>query len=289
MRIELRQLTNLPAVQAQNFDLHEDYGFACFIENGTNMTIFLNGVPCRSWAFGQHPHIDSVRWFNRKEVICGYDVSSTMLISATKVQKLYTGHPDFLLVSNNYIFVGYSEEDMNTGGPLDFVGDGLAAFTHRGAYVAGAQKFLTKAIQPSIDEISAGYVFNDNIFFIAYCEEMIFRFDPAQMELGYFPVAFQEPFSIVNADVFTGDDKQAYAIFDKRVLLSEHPERPAFECATFDLVAKTGSKADFTPIEEELIAAGFNMSEIKFLPNSIGRIIVSDTTKAALLEISDFL
>jgi hypothetical protein len=83
--------------------------------------------------------------------------------------------------------------------------------------------------------------------------------------------------------------EQAYAIFDNRALLFNYPDLPAFEFAIFDLVAKTGSKADFAPIEEAFVAAGFKMSEIKFQPNSIGRIIVSDTTKAGLLEISDFL
>jgi hypothetical protein len=39
MRIELRKMTDLPAIHARNFDLHEDYGFGCFIENGMNMTI----------------------------------------------------------------------------------------------------------------------------------------------------------------------------------------------------------------------------------------------------------
>jgi hypothetical protein len=169
------------------------------------------------------------------------------------------------------------------------VGEGLAAFTHEGDYVGGADKILTKAIQPTIGQVSAGYIFNDSIIFIAYCEEMIFRFDPALMEIEYFPMAFPEPFSIANANVFAGDDKQAYAIFDNRVLLSDHPERPAFEFATFDLVSRTGSKVDFTPIQEALKAAGFVMDKIWFRPNSIGRIIVTDWHQAALLEISDFL
>jgi hypothetical protein len=32
MRIELRKLTDLPAIHPRNFDLHWDYGCACFIE-----------------------------------------------------------------------------------------------------------------------------------------------------------------------------------------------------------------------------------------------------------------
>ena len=44
---------------------------------------------------------------------------------------------------------------------------------------------------------------------------------------------------------------------------------------------------DFAPVENALIAAGFSMSEIKFQPNSTGRIIVADGKKAALLEFCD--
>jgi hypothetical protein len=46
------------------------------------------------------------------------------------------------------------------------------------------------------------------------------------------------------------------------------------------------SKQDFALIETELMASGFEISEIKFQPNSAGRIIVSDSKKAALLEFS---
>jgi hypothetical protein len=169
------------------------------------------------------------------------------------------------------------------------MGEPVVAFTQDGDYVTAISKFVSKATQPSIEELSAAYILNDCLIFIAYRDEMIFRFDPARMELEYFPVIFLEPFSILRANVFAGDDKQAYAIFDNRALLFNYPDRPAFEFATFDLIAKFGSKADFAPIEDVLVAAGFKMSEIKFQPNSIGRIIVSDTTKAGLLEIADFL
>jgi hypothetical protein len=280
MRIELHKLTKLPAIHAQNFDLHEEYGFACCIENEANMTVFLNGVSYRSWAIGEHPHIYMVRWFNRDEVICGYIDSTTMLVSSKRIRKLHTSNPYLLFVSDNYIFVGYSEEDMYSFKPLDFVSDGLAAFTHEGDYVGGAQKFLTKAIQPSIDEVSAGYIFNDSIIFIAYCEEMIFRFDPARMELNYFPVTLPEPFSIVNSSVFVGDSKQACAILDSK---------PPFEFAVFDLEKEVAYIRDFTEIEKVLIEAGFAMEKIWFRPNSVGRIIATDRRQAALLEISDFL
>jgi hypothetical protein len=280
MRIELRQLTKLPAIHVQNFDLHEDYGFACFIENEGNMAISLNGVPCYSWALGEHPDINEVRWFNRQEVICGYDAYSTMLISSKNIRKLRTGLPFSLLVSDNYIFVGYSEEYDNTQRPPEVFSEGLAVFTHQGDYVGGADKLLTKAIQPSVGELSAGYIFNDSIIFIAYCERMIFRFDPARMELKYFPVTLPEPYSIVNAEVFVGDGKQACAILSGK---------PPFKFAVFDLEKEVAAMRDFAEIEKVLIEAGFAMEKIWFRPNSIGRIIATDWHQAALLEISDFL
>jgi hypothetical protein len=116
---------------------------------------------------------------------------------------------------------------------------------------------------------------------------MIFLFDPARMELDYFPVTSLDSFSFVTTRVLAGDDKWAFAIADNRRLLLNYPDLLPFECATFDLVAKTGYKADFVPIEDALKAAGFNMSEIQFRPNSIGRIIATDWHQAALLEISD--
>jgi hypothetical protein len=51
-------------------------------------------------------------------------------------------------------------------------------------------------------------------------------------------------------------------------------------------VSETSSKHEFAPVEAALTAAGFEMSEIKFQPNATGRIIVSDSKKAALLEFS---
>ncbi len=85
----------------------------------------------------------------------------------------------------------------------------------------------------------------------------------------------------------TGDAKKAYAIYDHRRLIQHYRELPLFRLAIFDLVSNTSSKQDFAPVGAALTAAGFEMSEIKFQPNSTGRIIVADGKKAALLEFCD--
>jgi hypothetical protein len=92
---------------------------------------------------------------------------------------------------------------------------------------------------------------------------------------------------MVGIRVLTGDDKTAYAIFDNRRLLSHDPDLPPFELAVFDLASETSAKQGFAPVEAALSTAGFAMNEIKFQPNSTGRIIVSDSKKAALLEFCD--
>jgi hypothetical protein len=104
------------------------------------------------------------------------------------------------------------------------------------------------------------------------------------MSLSWRKVSF--PFEIVGIKVLTGDGKTAYAIFDHRSLLSAYPDLPPFELAIFDLLSETSCKHDFAPVAAALTAAGFELSEIKFQPNSIGKIIVSDGKQAALLEFS---
>jgi hypothetical protein len=288
MKIQVTNVTDLTSHQARCFDLHEDFGLVTLVSRDGRTTLYLNDQECRSWGQADHPNFWDIRWLEPNKVIAWLDEDlEAVVISAESWRKLKLGGPDNVFLSKSYIFAGNHLDTRGSRG--SYIGEAVAAFTHDGDYVAGAWQFLLKATQPDIYELTAGYIFNDSLIFIAYSENLIFRFDPARMELEYFPVTFPEPFSIVNADVFAGDDKQAYAIFDNRALLSDHPEWPAFEFATLDLVSKTGSKVDFTPIEDVLVASGFNMKEIKFQPNSIGRIIVTDGNKAGLLEISDFL
>jgi hypothetical protein len=93
----------------------------------------------------------------------------------------------------------------------------------------------------------------------------------------------------VNFHILAGDDKHAYAINDNRLLKTHYPDRPDFEFATFDLAAQTASQADFSVVEKARVAAGFDIAEVKFQQNSIGKTIVSDSKKAGFLEISDYL
>ncbi len=132
------------------------------------------------------------------------------------------------------------------------------------------------------EQLTAGYTFKDKFSFVAWDSPFFWILNVSERSWRKFPV----PVAVWSADVLTGDDKTAYAIFDHRSLLRVYPDRPPFELAVFDLVAETAWMQDFAPEESALVAAGFSMSEIKFQPNSTGRIIVSDGNKAALLEFS---
>ncbi len=147
---------------------------------------------------------------------------------------------------------------------------------------SGLETLWTNRDSWEFSELEAGYVFDDKFAFIAYACELFWVLDFPKRSWRKFPV----PVSLWSADVLTGDDKAAYAIFDHRTLLSAYPDRPPFELAVFDLVAETAWMQDFAPVENALIASGFEMSDIKLQPNATGRIIVSDGRKAALLEFS---
>ncbi|MGH6858195.1 MAG: hypothetical protein ACRECP_11320 [Methylocella sp.] len=95
------------------------------------------------------------------------------------------------------------------------------------------------------------------------------------------------PFEEAGLTILTGDDKRAYAIFENGWARDLHPDLPPFELVVFDLASETAAKQDFAPIEAALSTAGFAMSEIKFQPISTGKIIVSDSRQAALLEFDD--
>ncbi|MGH6853693.1 MAG: hypothetical protein ACREDJ_10975, partial [Methylocella sp.] len=124
------------------------------------------------------------------------------------------------------------------------------------------------------------YTYADHIAFIGDVSHFVWILDVPQRTWKKVPFEF----SMVGIRVLAGVAKTAYAIFDNRGLLGHDPDLPPFELAVFDLAAETAAKRNFAPVEKALTSAGFAMSEIKFQPNSTGRIIVSDGKKAALLE-----
>ena len=191
------------------------------------------------------------------------------------------GAVDKLFVSNSYIFVSYDEESLYGSRPNDLESNIVSIFLRDGTFELGIGELMDKDRDSwEFSELEAGYVFDDKFAFIAYASELFWVLDVSKRSWKKFPV----PFETVGIDVLTGDDKTACAIFDHRRLLSAYPDLPPFEFAVFDLLSETSSKQDFAPVEAALTTAGFEMSEIKFQPSSTGRIIVSDSNKAALLE-----
>jgi hypothetical protein len=132
------------------------------------------------------------------------------------------------------------------------------------------------------EQVTAGYAFEDEFRFIAWDSPLLWILNVSERSWKKVPF----PFEIAGIEALTGDGKAAYAIFDHRWSRARYPDRPPFELAVFDLLSETSSKQDFAPIETELLTSGFEMSEIKFKPSSTGKIIVSDSKQAALLEFS---
>jgi hypothetical protein len=121
--------------------------------------------------------------------------------------------------------------------------------------------------------VDAGYTFRERMTFNAYSADYLWTLEPRSKICKRFYV----PFETTLINVLSGDDKHAVAILNYSA---------PFELAIFDLVSETSAECDFAPVEMALTAAGFEMSEIKFHPNSTGKIIVSDGKQAAILEFS---
>ncbi|MGH6839418.1 MAG: hypothetical protein ACREDT_11585 [Methylocella sp.] len=284
MRIELKILTGIASLMAGHFDLHEEFGAACLVEAGERVTLYLNQVECRSWLKQEHPNIEKIKWLDFNQVVLYHDGIGAAIVSAESWNNIRLGGIDKLLISKNYIFVSYNEDAFFLSWPNALENNIISVFSCDGRLQFGLHDLCDKDRDADkLIEIGAAYTFLDHIVFIGYYSEFVWNLDVPHRTWKKVPFPFEE----AGLRVLTGDAKRAYAIFDHRSLLSHDPDLPPFELAVFDLSSETSAKQDFAPVEAALTAAGFAMNEIKFQPNSTGRIIVSDGKQAALLEFSE--
>ena len=284
MRIKLKNITGIasPKVGISICMKNLERRASSRRENGSRS---LNQIACRSWLKQEHPHIVNIKWFEFNTVILYYDGIGTAIVSRESWNNIRLCAVDKLYVSNSHIFVSYDEETLYGFRPGALERNIMSIFSRDGMLELGIGELMDKDRDSwQFDELEAGYVFDNKFAFIAYASELFWVLDVSKRSWRKFAV----PFETVGIRVLTGDDKTAYAIFDHRNLLRHYPDRPPFELAVFDLLSETSSKQDFAPIETELLASGFEMSEIKFRPSSTGKIIVSDGKKAALLEFYDW-
>ncbi len=190
-----------------------------------------------------------------------------------------------LILSDNYIFFGYGEQDIGSALIDDPARRVVSILSRNGRFELGFEEFFSKDREADFFEAEVAYSFDDHFAFIIYPSNRLWIFNIAARTYRSIPA----PFSLVSVHVVSGNDKKAYAIFDRlqMIKLGYEREAPPFEVAVFDLVAGTAVKESFGPIEAALVRAGFDPNEITLQPNARGRIIVSDRKKAALLEFSD--
>jgi hypothetical protein len=283
MQIQLKNLTTFDAFRVKYFDMHEEFGFASIVEIGEVVALDLNGVVIRSWPKGAQPEIWWIKWFDADHVVLDLHGPGIAIVSAERWERLELGYLNELYLSPKFMLATYGDEQFYGSRPGEFESNIISVFLHNGAFEFGVREVMDKDRDSwKFEQLSAGYTFKDKFSFVAWDSPLLWILNVSERSWRKVPV----PFSFGSIAVLSGDDEKAYGIFDHRVLKSLYPELPPFELAIFDLVSEPSSKQDFAPVEEALTAAGFAMSEIKFQPNSTGRIIVSDSKKAALLEFS---
>jgi hypothetical protein len=282
MRIEVKKLTGLPLSRATRFDLHEDFGLACLVEDKGEVTLYFNDLKCRTWAKEERLNIWGVKWFDANHVVLDLEGPKIAIVSATAWEQYELGYRSELYLSPKFMLAIYGEEQFYSSRSGDLEGHLISVFSGNGTFEVGIRELLDKDRDAwKFDELEAGYIFDNKFAFIAYASELFWVLDVSKRSWAKFPT----PVSLWRARVLSGDAEKAYGIFDNR-WYRDH-DRPPFELAVFDLVAETAWMQDFAPVESALIAARFSMSEIKFQPSSTGKIIVSDGKKAALLDFSD--
>jgi hypothetical protein len=274
VRVQLKNLIEFRHPNVKVFDLHEELGLACLVDDGESATLNLNERRCRSWRHEDNPFVYAIRWFSERQVIAWLVEYRAAVISTDSWDVLAIGRPEKILLSNNHIFVGYGDEFTTRAMPGEVEINVVAVFSRNGQLQFGLDAIFSKAdYRGTVVALNAGYTFNDRLIFNAYSADYLWSLDPALKSCKRFHI----PFETTLIDVLSGDDKHAVAIMGYN---------EPFELAVFDLVSETCSKEDFAPAEAALRNCGFRMNEIKFQPNSTGKIIVSDSKQAALLEFS---
>lgn len=274
LRVELKKLIEFQHPGVKVFDLRDDFGLACLVEGEETTTLYLNEFRCRSWPRENHPFMHSIRWFSEYQVIAWLVEFQAAVISADNWDLLSIGRPEKILLSNNRIFVGYGDEFTLRARPGEVEINVVAVFLRDGQIEFGLDEIFSKDnYKGTIIELNAGYTFGERMIFNAHSADYLWILDPVSKSYKRIHV----PFETTLIDVLSGDDKHVVAILNYSA---------PFKLAIFDLVSKTSAECDFAPVEMALTAAGFAISETKFQPNSTGRIIVSDSKKAALLEFS---
>jgi hypothetical protein len=282
MQVHLKNLTTFDASRVKYFDLHEEFGFTSIVEREETVALDLNGAVIRSWPKGDQPEIWWIKWFDADHVVLDLRGPGIAIVSAERWERRELGYLSELYLSPKFMLATYGEEQMHGSHPGEFEGNITSVFLRDGTFEFGIQELMDKDRDSwQFDEVEAGYIFDNKFAFIAYASELFWVLDVSKRSWRKFPA----PVALWSAHVLSGDAEKAYGIFDNRWY--RDPDRPPFELAVFDLVAETAWMQDFAPVENALIAAGFSMSEIKLQPSSTGKIIVSDSKKAALLEFCD--
>ncbi|MGB6176021.1 MAG: hypothetical protein WBF43_06725 [Methylocella sp.] len=284
MQVQLKNLTTFDGYRVKYFDLHEEFGFASIVEMDGSVALNLNGAVIRSWPKGDQPEIWLIKWFDADQVVLDLHGPQVAIVSAESLERHHLGYLSELYLSTKFMVATYSEEAFYSSRPNEVEGNIISIFLRDGTFELGIRELMDKDRDSwKFEEVTAGYTFKEEFKFIAWDSPFLWTLNVSERSWKKVPF----PLKIVGLEGLTGDDKTAYAIFDHRRLLSHYPDSPPFEFAVIDLLSETSFKQDFAAIETELLASGFEMSEIKFQPSSTGKIIVSDGKKAALLEFYD--
>lgn len=282
MQVEIQNLTLFDTNHIGYFDLHDEFGLASLVERDENVWLELNGTVIRSWPKGEQPEIWWLKWFDASHVIFKLHGPQIAIVSAQSFEPHELGFVGQLYLSSHFMIATYGEEQFYGSRPGDLESQAISVFSHNGRFEFGVRSLMDKDPESwEIDEVEAGYVFEGKFVFIAYRSELLWILNIEEKSWSKFPTQH----SLWGVHLLSGDDEKAYGILDNR--WDKERTGPPLELVTIDLLAGKDSMHDFMPVENILIAAGFAMREIKFQPNSTGRIIVSDSKQAGLLEFSD--
>ncbi|MGH6849527.1 MAG: hypothetical protein ACREDD_03590 [Methylocella sp.] len=273
MNWKIEQITALPPVANNRFDLHPQYGLACLASDAKSQTLYLNGKPCRSWSKEEFPNVSRVRWFSQDQVLLWLVDRNAVRASEKTWMPIGMGRLWDIICGKDYLFVTYDDESVTRAHPGELESNVLAVFSRDGKFRIGLVDLLKTGREKSrIIEINAAYAFDNTIVFIPYMDDSVCVLNAEQEILTKHEVSF----NTVNTVAISGNDTQAFAIIGYK---------EPYELVLIDMTSGQSRNEDFGVLADKLDAAGFKPGAWTFRSGLGARMIVSDDKQAAFINL----
>jgi hypothetical protein len=272
--IKLFSICDLASKKFKFFDLHENYGVAGIIDDDDRQRLYANGVLWAEWEVSKFPHLYRIKWIDQAHVMLWLAPAGSIIVSDGSVADASIGRPSGIMISDDVMFVTYSDEAVMSAKRSEYEFNVVSAFSKDGRFECGFAELAHRtAYEGSILVVGHYYARRGRLTCLAYATDYVWTFDPKLRTLQRIPLA-----SILYANVtaFLGDDEVCWIL-----TAGSH----GLSAIALDL--KSGQKMhEIADVADIISRNGFDPGRLSFADGYEGKMVISDGRIAGILEMS---